>query len=355
MKIAILNFRNVGHPNKGGAEIYLEKLCQEWIEIGHEITFFSPKHRATNAAKYNNLITYWQVGNRFTTYFLVRRTIKKLDYDVIVDSVNVKGFNTPKIKWKNGTSPRIITIIYQTAEEIWDNQTRFPVSWLGKKFFEPRWLGVYRNSHVITISESSAESLKRFGLQKISVIHPGITVTNEIGKVVNKNYTRNIVLVFCARMVPMKRPLDALEILKILKQTNPEFNFNLNIIGTGPLLGKMKEIAEKEALPVKFFGSVEDKVRDEVFRESDFVLATSVREGWGMTITEAAAQGCIGIAYDVPGLRDSVKCANGYAALPSPLAVSELISSLINNQVKKTPSMNGGLRLWKDVAISILR
>ena len=35
-------------------------------------------------------------------------------------------------------------------------------------------------------------------------------------------------------------------------------------------------------------------------------LVTSVKEGWGLIVTEAAARGIVSVAYDVDGLRDSL-------------------------------------------------
>jgi glycosyltransferase involved in cell wall biosynthesis len=36
------------------------------------------------------------------------------------------------------------------------------------------------------------------------------------------------------------------------------------------------------------------------------LISCAVREGWGLTITEAARLGTPSVAYDVPGLRDSI-------------------------------------------------
>jgi len=48
------------------------------------------------------------------------------------------------------------------------------------------------------------------------------------------------------------------------------------------------------------------------------LLATSVREGWGLTVSEAALCGTRTVAYDVDGLRDSVTAAGGVLVEPAP-------------------------------------
>ena len=48
----------------------------------------------------------------------------------------------------------------------------------------------------------------------------------------------------------------------------------------------------------------------------------SDKEGWGLTVIEAATQGTPTVGYDVPGLRDSVR--NGRTGLLAETNVSEL-------------------------------
>jgi glycosyltransferase involved in cell wall biosynthesis len=38
---------------------------------------------------------------------------------------------------------------------------------------------------------------------------------------------------------------------------------------------------------------------------------TSIKEGWGLTVTEAASQGTSTIGYNVDGLRDSIAASKG--------------------------------------------
>jgi glycosyltransferase involved in cell wall biosynthesis len=44
----------------------------------------------------------------------------------------------------------------------------------------------------------------------------------------------------------------------------------------------------------------------DLMKKSNIILVTSVKEGWGLIVTEAASQGTPAIVYDVDGLRDSV-------------------------------------------------
>src|ERR1700724_4904844 len=62
------------------------------------------------------------------------------------------------------------------------------------------------------------------------------------------------------------------------------------------------------------------------------LLMASVREGWGLVVTEATAMGTPAVVYNVPGLRHSVLHERtGLLVFPSPNALAK-----------------GMLRIWRD-------
>ncbi len=63
------------------------------------------------------------------------------------------------------------------------------------------------------------------------------------------------------------------------------------------------------------------------------LLVTSVREGWGLVVTEANALGTPAVAYDVPGLRDSVKQGKtGLLVDISPAALADAAVRLVQDR-----------------------
>jgi glycosyltransferase involved in cell wall biosynthesis len=58
---------------------------------------------------------------------------------------------------------------------------------------------------------------------------------------------------------------------------------------------------------VVFWDRVSPQEKHRLMSEAHALLMTSVREGWGLVVTEASACGTPAIVYDVPGLRDSVR------------------------------------------------
>jgi glycosyltransferase involved in cell wall biosynthesis len=79
--------------------------------------------------------------------------------------------------------------------------------------------------------------------------------------------------------------------------------------------------------------------REEKFvlmKRSHIVLVTSVKEGWGLVVTEANSMGTPAIVYNVDGLRDSVK--NGVTGLVTsqnkPEDLAKALSTLLGDENK---------------------
>ena len=78
---------------------------------------------------------------------------------------------------------------------------------------------------------------------------------------------------------------------------------------------------------VLVFGRVSEEEKVERMAAAHVHIATSVREGWGLVVSEAAAVGTPTISYDVPGLRDSTRAAGGVVVPGTPMAMAAVSSS----------------------------
>jgi glycosyltransferase involved in cell wall biosynthesis len=77
----------------------------------------------------------------------------------------------------------------------------------------------------------------------------------------------------------------------------------LIVIGEGP---KRDFLMGKNVPNVEFLGQVQDRHRDEYLARATLLLVTSRREGWGLTILEAARVGTPTLGFNVAGVRDAV-------------------------------------------------
>ncbi|MBW3577890.1 MAG: glycosyltransferase family 4 protein [Actinobacteria bacterium] len=124
-------------------------------------------------------------------------------------------------------------------------------------------------------------------------------------------------ILFAAKLQPWKRPLDMLR----LAHACPEFN--VVIIGDGPLRGRLAE--EARVLPnVRLLGFVNQSEIGQWYGVADVFVLPSEHEPWGLAVNEAMAGGC------VPAVSEAVGCAPdlvaGGAGLIFPIAGIERLA-----------------------------
>ena len=69
----------------------------------------------------------------------------------------------------------------------------------------------------------------------------------------------------------------------------------------------VEHIEERDAgAYVELAGRISDAALVDLYRQAWVLASTSAREGWGMTITEAAACGTPAVVTDIAGHRDAV-------------------------------------------------
>jgi glycosyltransferase involved in cell wall biosynthesis len=158
-------------------------------------------------------------------------------------------------------------------------------------------------------------------------------------------------IVFCGRMVPYKRPADVVEAVRIAQSRLP--GLQAWMIGGGPDLERLRSRAPEG---VVYFGRVDEATKIRLMSRAHAHVATSIREGWGLVVSEAAALGTRTIAYDTPGLRDSTTAAGGVLVPPTPAALADWLVALLPRWQEEAPEPlpHGGAHSWDDVAAHVL-
>lgn len=153
-------------------------------------------------------------------------------------------------------------------------------------------------------------------------------------------------VLYLGRLSANKRPDHAIQAFQLAKKSLPEAK--MWVVGDGP----MRKALERKAGPdITFFGRVSTAERERMLAEATCIVVTSVREGWGLVVTEAAEMGTPAIAYDVPGLRDSVLAAGGNLVEPSPQRLaSELVRHVPQGWCHYSPPSSVATVPWADVA-----
>ena len=242
----------------------------------------------------------------------------------------------------------MIALIHQVCREIWFYEYRLPVALVGRFILEPWWLHAYRNVPTVTVSKSSQSSLEQYGLRNVTVVSEGMDPARD-----QLQHSREDVptLVFVGRLAWNKRPDDAIEAFRLVRQAVP--TAQMWVIGAGPMEPKLRKSAPSG---VEFLGRVSEDEKQQRLARAHLLLVTSVREGWGLVVTEAAQHGTISVGYDVPGLIDSIKASRGVLVPPSTKELSNAIVGVLNHELTDSlpQASPEGVVAWKDVAVQFL-
>ena len=173
---------------------------------------------------------------------------------------------------------------------------------LAEQRIAPRF---YRSSRIVTLSDSSRDEIvELLGLRsgQVTVAPPGVDDRYTPGG----HRAAAPLVVAVGRLVPVKRFDVLLRSLAEVKKDHPELQ--AVIIGEGyerPALEALRDelgATDWVGLP----GRVDDDELVAWYRRAWVVASSSQREGWGMTLTEAAACGTPAVATAIAGHADAV-------------------------------------------------
>jgi glycosyltransferase involved in cell wall biosynthesis len=319
LRILILNWRCPRNPRAGGAESLTFEIARRLVAMGHTVEWFSASFPGAAAVEEIDGIRFVRAGRQWTVHwhaFSRYRKSMRGRFDAVIDEVNTMPFFTPF--WARVP---VFMLIFQLAREVWWYESPLPISALGY-VIEPIYLMGYRHTPVFTISKSTEQDLRRLGFKgPITVMPIGIEEVAAASRPKAKTPT----FLYVGRLAPSKRIEHMLQALAHFRRATGDGT--LWLIGSGSerykqSLAKLARHLSVES-NVMFFGRVSSEEKHRLMAEAHALLMTSVREGWGLVVTEANASGTPAIVYDVPGLRDSVRHeSTGLVVPPRPQSLS---------------------------------
>jgi glycosyltransferase involved in cell wall biosynthesis len=325
----------------------MEETARRWVAGGHRVTIFCAVVAELPEREIVHGVEIVRRGSRFSVYREARRFWSSEgpgNYDVVVDCINTKPFAASRFV----KHVPVVAFAHQVAREVWWYEAPFPAALVGRFVLEPMWLRGYRDVPVLTVSDSSRRSLERYGVRKVTVVPEGIDPPDR-----HCTYKKCSVptLAFCGRLVRSKRPAHAIAAFAAVRRELPDAR--LVVIGSGPLEQRLRAHAPEG---VTFTGRISDADKQRVVAQAHALLVTSVREGWGLVVSEAAALGTPAVAYDVAGLRDSVTAAQGRLSRPNPRSLADEILAALPRWIVEapTPLPLGGAASWDHVASAVL-
>ena len=302
----MLSWRYVDHPAAGGAEVLTHEILRRLAAAGHEVTAFTASHPGAPGEGELDGVRLVRRGRQWTVHVEAWRWLRtrRDSFDRIVDQVNTVPFLTPL--YVPGSRRRLF--ICQLAREYWFRETRGPFRLIAPLGYlaEPGYMRVYGSTPAVTISRSTADDLQALSIGGAAItIIPMALLTPPLPELEPKAGPWRIMVL--GRLTPAKFVEEALDAFCEVRRHLPEAR--LDIVGEGdPAYGRRLEARSRRMglEGVTFHGKVGEERKLELLRAAHVHLFCSHREGWGLTVTEAAAMGTPSVGYDVPGVRDSI-------------------------------------------------
>jgi glycosyltransferase involved in cell wall biosynthesis len=350
MKILWLTWKDSRHPLAGGAEVVHDELATRLAKDGHEVVFIVPRFPGSLTEETWNGYRIIRVGNSATVYWEAYKLYKKQFKgwaDVVIDSYFVVPFFA-----KFYVKEKTFLFVHNLCRQIWFYQMFFPASLAGY-ILEPIYLQLIRGMSVIAVSESTKKDLVRHGFKSknIQIVSEGIEIAPIEDLTLVQKFPKPTLLSL-GSLRPMKRTDQIVKAFEIAKETNPD----LELVVAGKSDGKYGEKvlnlmkSSRYADSIRYLGPISKDKKIDVMQKSHLIAVASIKEGWGLIVTEANSQGTPAVVYDVDGLRDSVqneKTGIVSKAIPQDLAMK--IGQILRNPEDYSKFQKNGWEWSKDL------
>lgn len=307
MKILWLTWKDRKNPASGGAEVVNEELAKRLVADGHEVIFLVGGFEGSKQEEIKDGFKIIRVGGKWSVYLKAYQYYKKhlIEWpDLVIDEVNTIPFFA-----KFYSKQKNILFIHQLCREIWFYQMFFPLNVIGY-LLEPVYLWLLNDRKVITVSESTKKDLMKYGFKEvnISIISEGIELEPAVSLETIKKFEKPTILSL-GTIRSMKRTDQILKAFEILKKDIPEAKLIIAGKKEGTygerLIGNIEKSIYKSS--IKYIGPVSKEEKVELLQKAHILAVTSIKEGWGLVVTEANSQGTPAVVYNVDGLRDAVR------------------------------------------------
>ncbi|WP_250558633.1 glycosyltransferase family 4 protein [Pseudonocardia lacus] len=298
--VLFLNWRDATHPEGGGSERYVHRVAEGLAATGLRVTLLCAAHGRAPREEWVGGVRVLRRGGRLTVYPHGLLQLVRLRPRAVVDVQNGVPFGSPLVA-RSG----VVVLVHHVHREQWRilfGRVVGGLGWWLESRVAPR---LYRRCRYVTVSPSTADELVGLGVarRRITVVPNGRDATPAVDTGTDP-HPRLVVL---GRLVPHKRVEHAIEVVARLRGHRPDLR--LDVVGDGWWAPRLRERAAELGVAdrVRFHGHVDERTKHELLAAAWLHLCPSVKEGWGIVITEAAGHGVPTVAYrSAGGVRDSV-------------------------------------------------
>jgi glycosyltransferase involved in cell wall biosynthesis len=345
LRVLLLNWRDLHHPEAGGAEKYLVTLAEGLAARGHDITFRTAAYPGALPEETVCGVRYLRRGGHYSIYPRAFGANATSRHDVVVDVQNGVPYLSPLV----ARSP-VVNLVHHVHREQWPvvfgpRTARF--GWWLESQVAPR---VYSRTSYVAVSDSTMRELVDLGVdpERVTIIHNGTDAVAD-DDAERSRLPRVVVL---GRLVPQKRVELALDAVAALREQVP--GLHLDVVGSGWWEPQLREHVAALGLEddVTFHGHVSETEKHRLLARAWVHAMPSLKEGWGLVVVEAGVHGTPTVAFrSAGGPADSI--VDGETGLlvddvdgePNLAAYTAALASLLTDGVRRE-QMSQAARRW---------
>jgi glycosyltransferase involved in cell wall biosynthesis len=302
-RVHVLAWRDLVDVEAGGSELHAAKIARIWAEAGIEVTMRSSYAQGHPPEGVRDGYRVVRRRGRYMVFpAAVIAEIRGLygPRDGLVEIWNGVPFLSPL--WAVGPK---ITLVHHVHRQMWRMVLEERLARMGEIFESKVAPPLYRRVPVLTLSESSRQELIEYmhlRPDRVTVVPPGVEPRFTPGG----TKSPHPLVLTVGRLMPAKRFDEMIRIAAAARERVP--GLELIVIGDGYERENLEELVRSLGAEawVHMPGRVDDDELLDLYRRSWVVASASIAEGWGMTLTEAAACGTPAVATRIAGHQDSV-------------------------------------------------
>lgn len=301
--VHVLAWRDLDDAEAGGSEVHAHNIVAIWAQAGVQVTMRTSAAVGLPSSAVRDGYTVSRKAGRYGVFprsALAEMSGRLGPSDGLVEIWNGMPFMSP-VWWRK---PRVIWL-HHVHGPMWGMTLPAPVAAAGVALEERIAPKFYRRQPIVTLSPSSQTELVDelgFAQDRVTVIPPGVDPFFTPGG------TRSDapLAVAVGRLVPVKDFPRLVRVMAGVRERVP--NAELVIVGEGyerdRIVETIRDCGGQDW--VHLAGRVSDDELRDLYRRAWLAVSVSVREGWGMTLTEAGACGTPTVATDISGHADAV-------------------------------------------------
>ncbi len=307
MKILLIEYRDMKHPEAGGAEIVLFEVFRRIVAMGHQVDYLCNEFDGGAAEELQAGIRILRRGRQAYFNYLVpwvyRTELRGNNYDLIIEGLDKIPFYLPLFE---RNTPVMAIIPHLFGSTVFQEASFLPAVYV--YLLERGVSKAYRKCMFSLLSNSTQSDLVARGipLSQTRVVHPGFTHSDYPAPLIKPDRIRPT-FIYVGRIKRYKGVQLGIQAVARMKVNHPDVLFQ--IVGSGDYLQALRELARDLGVEgnVEFTGRISHERKVQLMQQADVLIYPSPKEGWGLSVLEANACGTVVVASNSPGLNEAVQ------------------------------------------------